>query len=76
MLLDEVRKAHQIIKTNEFKLLFEEYENTSEKDKFKDEIIKLLDLPRHSSITNILDYIRELVEETKKLTDTINSHGI
>ena len=69
MLLDEVRKAQQVINTNEFKLIWEEYEDTSEKDKFKDELIKLLDLPRHSSITNIFDYIRDLV------TDTINSHG-
>lgn len=68
MLLDEVRKAQQVFN--------EEFTGEDPKESYKDDFIKLLDLPRHSSMEDVYNYIRDLVEETKKLTDTIISHGI
>lgn len=70
MLLDDVQKAHQVF--------VEEFTasapcNLHPEVLYKDDLIKVLDLPRHSSMEDVFNYVKDLVEETKKLTTLINS---
>lgn len=65
MLLDDVQKAHQVF--------VEEFTGANPEISYKDDLIKVLDLPRHSSMEDVFNYVKDLVEETKKLTTLINS---
>ena len=66
-LFDEVIKAQQTFE--------EEFTGVDPIDSYRKDLVKLLDLPTHSSMEDIYNYLQQLIKEVKTLTETINSHS-